>query len=181
MSIESAVDGYEGFASYEHPYGLYVQLLIDRGSRGVAALEIINRDLAKPFGEVPLAMRALAFALWQDGWPVEFRNERDEWHPTDQPLWGPRMVYRLGPHPESFVLPSIDWSHVSADFKWLAQDESGAAYLVDRKPSGAASCAAPGAGRWSYAGIWSRADLFTSFKRGSGDWRKLIVQRPEGA
>ncbi|WP_321817107.1 MULTISPECIES: hypothetical protein [unclassified Paraburkholderia] len=62
--------------------------------------------------------------------------------------------------------------------RWRCADAvDGAAYLIDRKPIGASADAT----RWSYGGIWVGAELFASFKPGKGDFRKLIVQRPEGA
>lgn len=93
---------------------------------------------------------------------------------TDDPAWAYTAVYRLMPAPAT--KPSIDWSHVSKDFKWLAQDEDGVAYLYSEKPTKDGE-----EGRWTYEGGELReVSVFASFKPGTCDWEDSLVQRPDG-
>ncbi|WP_063750542.1 hypothetical protein [Paraburkholderia bannensis] len=178
MSNDKVIEEHFAFVSSAYNEGFRVRLMIDGGVRGVAALESLNRDLDKPFGEVALASRALAFALWQDGWPIEWRREDcpGDWRECS-PSWEGELCYRVLPKPEELVLPSIDWSHVAAEYRWLVQDGSGSAYLSPKEP---AVFDAQGGG-WAAFWLVKDATHFSSFKPGKGDWRKLIVQRPEGA
>lgn len=68
--------------------------------------------------------------------------------------------------------PSIDWSHVSPEFKWMATDASGETYLYTEEPEFFEYC-------------WDGVDLiyvqgFASFKEGTCDWKDSLVERPEG-
>lgn len=62
-------DERNSFSSSEYNAGFSVSLYIDGGVRSVAALGSLNRVLNRPFGSVQLAVRALAWALHQDGYP----------------------------------------------------------------------------------------------------------------
>lgn len=119
---------------------------------------------------MPLASRALAFALYQDGWLAEYRADDGDWTLAKSPLWGPHMRYRICAKPEELVLPSIDWSAVHADFRWLAQDECGDAYLTSARPRATGE-------EWLEGCKYAEACGFSSFKRGKGDWTKLLVER----
>ena len=136
----------------------------------------LNRHLDKPFGEVELFNRCLAFALWQTGHPVEFWSVGAGWEASTRPLWAEFGRYRVLPKPEPLVLPSIDWSAVSPRLQWLTQDLSGVMIVFERKPSPNEEN-----GSWSagFCGHMTHADNFSSAKYGRGNWRKLIVQRPE--
>ncbi|WCM21388.1 hypothetical protein NDK50_08050 [Paraburkholderia bryophila] len=138
----------------------------------------LNDRLNGPFGEVELSDRCLAFALWQQGHPVERSTpEIDEWHEC-LPQWVRSVRYRLLPRPIPLVLPSIDWSHVDTHFGWLAQDQGGQSYLFEFEPEHGNDY--PGWGRRgkNLAGDMVVAKYFASFRPGSGDWKKLIVERP---
>ena len=82
----------------------------------------------------------------------------------------------LFPHPvevvKSVTKPSIDWSHVSEDFQYLAMDEDGEFYLYSGKPS---------LGEWQWRSILrlAVADHFSSFTPGTCDWRDSLVKRPD--
>ncbi|WP_133254656.1 hypothetical protein [Paraburkholderia unamae] len=77
---------------------------------------------------------------------------------------------------KEFVLPSIDWSHVSSEWNWLVQCSNGRLYLHQSKPE-------PHLGFWDSIdenGRISkslRADCFASAKPGNGDWQLLIMER----
>lgn len=141
-------------------------------------LNTVNATLDRPFGEVPLKFQCLAFALSQQGYPVMYwHGEEHGWRATPTPLWGPKMRYRIAAKPEEIMPPSIDWSHVAPEYRWLAQCENGSAYLSEGEPR---IHHAAGVG-WVFPGPCAFAAYFASFKLGKGDWTKLIVQRPEGA
>ena len=81
----------------------------------------------------------------------------------------------LFPYPieviKSVTKPSIDWSHVSSEYNYLAQDSNGDGYLCGKNPH-----------RMSMA--WSmetpiRATAFTSYVPGTCDWRNSLVKRPK--
>ena len=81
----------------------------------------------------------------------------------------------LFPYPVEVVKavtkPSIDWSHVSSEYNYLAQDSNGDGYLCGKNPH-----------RMSMA--WSmetpiRATAFTSYVPGTCDWRNSLVKRPK--
>ena len=80
----------------------------------------------------------------------------------------------LFPYPVEVVKavtkPSIDWSHVSPKYNYLAQDANGDGYLCGKNPH-----------RMSMA--WSmetpiRATAFTSYVPGTCDWEDSLVKRP---
>ena len=82
----------------------------------------------------------------------------------------------LFPHPVEVVKvitkPSIDWSHVSPEYNYLAQDSSGQGYLCGKKPQ-----------RMDYAwdmgpSPYIRATTFTSYVPGTCDWKDSLVKRP---
>ena len=81
----------------------------------------------------------------------------------------------LFPYPieviKSVTKPSIDWSHVSSEYNYLAQDSNGDGYLCGKNPH-----------RMSMA--WSmetpiRATTFTSYVPGTCDWEDSLVKRPD--
>lgn len=137
----------------------------------------LNRHLGKPFGEVERFNQALAFVLWKSGHPVRVWSE-NSWRPwalTDYPFYDDTLKYEVTPKPEALALPSIDWSHVTFDF--IAQDEDGAIWGYDVRPIQNFDSKRwnPGVG----AKLSLRLTCLTSLKPGKGDWKKLIVQRPE--
>ena len=80
----------------------------------------------------------------------------------------------LFPYPVEIVKavtkPSIDWSHVSEDYNYLAQDSNGDGYLCGKNPH-----------RMSMA--WSMetpicAMAFSSYVPGTCDWEDSLVKRP---
>lgn len=82
----------------------------------------------------------------------------------------------LFPYPVEIVKavtkPSIDWSHVSEDFKYLAMDENGLHHLYGEKPL-------QGSSHWATNITYIHADHFTSFTPGTCDWKDSLVKRPE--
>jgi len=141
------------------------------------SLQTLNAHLYRPFGEVAMVDQCLAFALWRQGFPVQWLSNGDWIDSAFSGIsWNPATRYRVLPKPEEPVLPSIDWSHVAPKWKWLAQDENGSVWIYTRQPQ-----APKDQPRWiAQTGQMHRCAEFTSCRPGRGDWRKLIVQRPEG-
>ena len=69
------------------------------------------------------------------------------------------------------VKPSIDWSHVSENFQYLAMDEGGLHHLFAEKPELIT-------GEWTTHALYLYAEHFTSFTPGTCDWRDSLVKRP---
>ena len=81
----------------------------------------------------------------------------------------------LFPHPivKAVTKPSIDWSHVSEDFQYLAMDSGGLHHLFVEKPD-------PIAVEWTTHALYIYAEHFASFSAGTCHWRDSLVKRPEG-
>ena len=81
----------------------------------------------------------------------------------------------LFPHPveivKATVKPSIDWSHVSEDFRYLAMDECGLPHLFVEKPE-------PIDVEWTTYALFIYAKHFASFIPGTCDWKDSLVERP---
>ena len=70
--------------------------------------------------------------------------------------------------------PSIDWSHVSDGFNYLAKDKEGLVYLYKNKPSITEY-------DWWFVdgGEFVNASAFKSLKVGNCDWTDSLVKRPD--
>ena len=86
------------FSSSEYNAGFRVSLYIDGGVRSVAALASLNKALDRPFGTTPLVIRALAWALQQDGFPIEYRSRGDgNWYRGANVQFDADICYRVLP------------------------------------------------------------------------------------
>ena len=70
------------------------------------------------------------------------------------------------------VKPSIDWSHVSPEYNYLAQDKNGDGYLCGEEPSRHTSA-------WDMESPYLSATTFTSYEPGTCDWKVSLVKRPD--
>ena len=81
----------------------------------------------------------------------------------------------LFPYPveivKAAVKPSIDWSHVSPEYNYLAQDENGDGYLCGKNPQRTNMI-------WSMEAPYISATTFTSYEPGTCDWKDSLVKRP---
>ena len=68
--------------------------------------------------------------------------------------------------------PSIDWSHVSEDFQYLAMDSGGLHHLFAENPE-------PIAVEWTTHALYIYAEHFASFVPGTCNWRDSLVKRPD--
>ena len=107
---------------------------------------------------------------------VKFNDELSACYTADG-KYHHQGVVTLFPHPvevvKAITKPSIDWSHVSPEYNYLAQDSSGQGYLCGKKPH-----------RMDYAwdmgpSPYIRATTFTSYEPGTCDWKDSLVQRPD--
>ncbi|VWC79981.1 hypothetical protein BLA39750_01123 [Burkholderia lata] len=87
------------FCSDAYNAGFSLRLYVDGGIRSSAALVSLNKALDKPFGQLPLAVRALTFALHQDGYPVECSGRGKSWLPVSEPKFDEVLHYRVLPKP----------------------------------------------------------------------------------
>ena len=82
----------------------------------------------------------------------------------------------LFPYPVEIVKadtkPSIDWSHVSENFQYLAMDADGEFYLYPDKPQ-------QGELQWVSRQRLAAATHFASFVPGTCDWKDSLVKRPD--
>ena len=70
--------------------------------------------------------------------------------------------------------PSINWEHVQDEYKFLAQDDIGNAWLYKEEPT-------VDDGYWDTAlGNFALADTHASYIPGTCDWKDSLVARPEG-
>ena len=68
--------------------------------------------------------------------------------------------------------PSIDWSHVSEEFQYLAMGADGRCWLWVTKP-------APFQEQWCGGSLAIKAENFSSSIPGTCDWRDSLVKRPD--
>lgn len=83
------------FSSDAYNAGFTLALYVDGGIRTSAALVSLNRELDKPFCQVKLGVRALTFALHQDGYPLEYSAQGKSWSPVVEPKFDAMSHYRV--------------------------------------------------------------------------------------
>ena len=67
---------------------------------------------------------------------------------------------------------TIDWSHVSSEFNYLAKDADGTVFIFAKRPNLHVR-------EWSSIGArYAPAHHFASFKNSDIDWRESLVIRP---
>ena len=70
--------------------------------------------------------------------------------------------------------PSINWEHVRGEYKFLAQDVNGKAWMY---------CTEPGIGEdhwFTTSGECAKAHSYASYTPGTCNWEDSLVTRPEG-
>ena len=106
---------------------------------------------------------------------VKFNNSLSNSYTSDGKHFSGGNVV-LFPYPVEIVKavtkPSIDWSHVSEDFKYLAMDNGGLHHLFTEKPLQATL-------EWVTHHPYVFAGHFASFTPGTCDWKDSLVERPE--
>jgi len=89
------------------------------------------------------------------------------WYPLSEPGWSWHLAnYRIATIPDS-----INWDHVAPEWKWMARDASGDAYLFTEEPRLKTDA-------WGSSG-YAVALCLSSYTRGTVDWQDSLVRRPE--
>lgn len=89
----------------------------------------------------------------------------------DEPIWNwGNINYRIAP---ATTPDSIDWSHVAPEFKWMARDEDGTAWLFRLEPNVSDEIE-----RWTCGENRQSVDAIASYNRGTCDWKGSLVKRP---
>ena len=84
----------------------------------------------------------------------------------------------LYPHPVEIVKatfkPSIDWTQIKDEYKWLAVDINGCAYVYENEPN------INGSAHWcSSSAAYFHVNGLVSYSRGTCDWKVSLVKRPD--
>ena len=70
--------------------------------------------------------------------------------------------------------PSINWSHVKGEYKWLSVDKDGSAFVYENEPEHGES------NYWySQEGIHYEVSGLASYTPGTCDWKESLVKRPD--
>lgn len=95
-----------------------------------------------------------------DGERVEFG---EPWWPvTDMHSWSSNYTYRIAKTPDT-----INWDHVAPGYKYMKRDENGCAYLYAEHPDSYIKVIRP-----------ESANGFSSYRKGTVDWKESLVIRP---
>lgn len=120
----------------------------------------------KTFGEMNREEKLELLAAWVDGKKIEYLSSYTGWQTCGKPSWDEAVSYRV----KSAVQDYINWSHVHEDFKYMARDEDGRAYLYKGFPHRSETS-------WSFVG-YQAVGAFSSYKQGDTDWKDSLVHRP---
>lgn len=121
----------------------------------------------KTFDEMSREEKLELLTAWVDGVPIEYLDSFGVWVESNHPVWG-GTYYRVKP----VVQDSINWSHVHEDFKYMARDAGGIAYLYKYRPE-------LGSLGWNFRlGGTVEVRTLSSYKRGDTDWKDSLVCRP---
>ena len=108
---------------------------------------------------------------------VEFHNGHSGIYTNDGKYCSVGNV-TLFPYPieitKAVVKPSIDWSQINDEYKWLSVDENDCAYVYEKEPKidTPAYWCSIGASNFGVNGL-------VSYSRGTCDWKDSLVERPE--
>ena len=106
---------------------------------------------------------------------VKFKDDLSISYTSDGKVYAEGNV-TLFPYPieviKSVTKPSIDWSHVSSEYNYLAQDSNGDGYLCGKEPLCHRTA-------WGMESPYLSANTFTSYVPGTCDWKGSLVKRPE--
>ena len=109
---------------------------------------------------------------------VAFRDEIERTYTKDGRSAKSNENPSLYPYPVEIVKkvtkPSINWEHVRGEYKFLAQDVNGNAWMY---------CTEPGIGEdhwFTASGECAKAHSYASYTPGTCNWEDSLVTRPEG-
>lgn len=121
----------------------------------------------KPFGELSNEEKKALLCAWVDGARIEISQGCDTWERIVNPSWFHDRAYRIAP-----VMPSIGWSHVAPEFKWLAQDRDGSAWIFELQPHTHGI-------HWHATSNYIDAQGFDTYQRSTVSWDQSLVARPD--
>lgn len=135
-------------------------------------------NINEPFGSLPRETQLALFNAHLDGVTIETRgmmHVHGDWRADARPGWHSTFIYRARP-----TKPSIDWSHVMPEYKWLAMDEDGETWLF---PVEDGPCVKTESGCWALPNTYydenpAPAWAFASFRPGTCHWTESLVRRP---
>ena len=107
---------------------------------------------------------------------VKFKDDLSISYTSDGKVYAEGNV-TLFPYPVEIVKavtkPSIDWSHVNENFRYLVMDECGQHWLTINRPTIPAT-----PDHWVCDGVSQSAGQFASLIAGTCDWKDSLVERP---
>ena len=75
---------------------------------------------------------------------------------------------------KAVIKPSIDWTQIKDEYKWLAVDVNNCAYVYENEPN------IDGIAYWSTSSAtYFCVNGLVSYSRGTCDWKESLVKRPE--
>ena len=109
---------------------------------------------------------------------VKFSDGSERTYVADGKSVRTNLKPSLYPYPVEIIKkvtkPSINWEHIRGEYKFLAQDEDGDAWLYCEKPELVED-------EWAVAqGGYTTTYSHSSFTHGTCDWKDSLVTRPEG-
>jgi len=103
-----------------------------------------------------------------DGKAIEQKvSPAENWYPLSEPAWN----WFYGEYRIATIPDSINWDHVAPEWKWMARDPYGDVYLFTDDPTLKAQ-------EWVCNGDVVPV-CFSSYVRGTVDWKDSLVRRPE--
>ena len=111
---------------------------------------------------------------------VKFENGEVELYTSGGHIFSSSTKQSLFQYPvkivqdESATKPSIDWSLVKEEYKWLSVDKDGSAYVSTHEPTRNAT-------NYWYSpieGDFSKVNGLVSYSRGTCHWKDSLVKRP---
>lgn len=130
----------------------------------------LNRALGRPFGELPYVTRAYVFLLHQMG---KIRVNHTDGREVKVPAWQAGSRYQIEAIEKPKTKPSIDWTQIKPEYRWLARGARGCAYVHARNPK-------MGLSAWNADGPCARVDILVSYTPGDCGWKDSLVERPAG-
>ena len=110
---------------------------------------------------------------------VKFENGEVEFYTSGGYMYSNSTNQSLFHHPvkivqgESATKPSIDWTQIKDEYKWLAVDVNECAYVYENEPNN------DGSAFWcSSSTTYFNVNGLVSYSRGTCDWQDSLVKRP---
>ena len=123
----------------------------------------------REFCELPHDIKLALISAYLNGARLHSDSGWDKSCMTYQPNFHPRATYGII-IPEPKAKPSIDWSHVAPQFRYLARDNGGAVYVYVNRPEQKCDY-------WAAQADMADAYGFASYQPGDCDWDDSLIDR----